>query len=204
MDIFKNRRSIRKYNNTEIEDELIRKIILSGMEAPTACNMQGYKFIIINDLNILQKIIKKGSATFLQNVKTSILVLYEKNTNNIEYKDNIISGSLVIENMLLQASILNIGSCLVCNLPKKRVLKKILSIPKCYEIIGLVTLGYYDYKPEYINRKYSIEEVLSYNKFVGEINKNNKNKLLYKIYRIIPKTKLVKALAFKYEKKFNN
>lgn len=205
MNLLETRRSIRNYNSKIVKDNLINKIITSGMNAPTACNRQGYKFIIINDQVIMGEIIKMGSASFLKNVSQSILVLYERRTNNREYNDNIQSGAAVIQNMLLEATSLNIGSCWVCNLPRKRVLKKMLLIPNEYDIIGLVTLGHYDQSAKKVEKKYELEDVISYNLFESKINRINKFTFVFhNIYKFIPKTKLIKKIANKYEKKFEN
>jgi len=49
------RRSIRKYNECEISEETINKIIEAGMEAPSAINEQPWHFIVITDKEILNK-----------------------------------------------------------------------------------------------------------------------------------------------------
>ena len=43
----RNRRSVRKYNDLRVSDEELRLIIQAGTWAPSACNLQQWKFIII-------------------------------------------------------------------------------------------------------------------------------------------------------------
>src|SRR3989304_9825734 len=51
-----NRRSIRKYTNLSIPNELLTNLITAAMHAPSAYNEQPWQFIIINDKNLLEKI----------------------------------------------------------------------------------------------------------------------------------------------------
>ncbi|MDD3241661.1 MAG: nitroreductase family protein [Bacilli bacterium] len=197
------RRSIREYKDIRLNDEIIKKIIVSGMMAPTACNMQNYKFIVINDNNKIKQLIENGTASFIKENMDMILVLYSKKTNNVEYKDNIQSGAAVIENMILEATNLEISSCWVCNLPRKKIMRKIFSIPKYYDIIGLVTLGYSDKLPGNKKLKYSFEEVVSYNEY-KETSKNIDRTIpiIYSLYKCFSKYKFIKKIGKRFEKKF--
>ena len=50
------RRSIRKYENKEIEEEKLKQIIKAGMNAPTARNLKPFEFIIVKDKDILNQL----------------------------------------------------------------------------------------------------------------------------------------------------
>ena len=203
MEEINNRRSIRKYKDIRVSGVDLEKIINAGMMAPTACNLQSYKFIVINDKDKIRKLINNGTASFINDNMDMILVLYSKKTNNIEYKDNIQSGAAVIENMLLEATRLKIGSCWVCNLPTKKIMRKIFLIPKYYDVIGLVTLGYTDNITNSKKLKYSYDQVVSYNIY-KEDNKNIDKSIpiIYLIYRYLSKYKFIKRMGSKFEKKF--
>ena len=41
------RRSIRKFNDKEVSDESIRTLIDAAIQAPSACNLQGWKFLVV-------------------------------------------------------------------------------------------------------------------------------------------------------------
>lgn len=203
MEEINNRRSIRKYKDIRVSSTDLEKIINAGMMAPTACNLQSYKFIIINDKERIKELIDNGTASFIKDNMDMILVLYGRKTNNIEYKDNIQSGAAVIENMLLEATKLKIGSCWVCNLPRKKILRKIFLIPKYYDIIGLVTLGYSDDISNGKKLKYSYNQVVSYNTYKEDKKTAVKSfSLVYLIYRYFSKYKIIKKIGKKFEKKF--
>ncbi|GAG73783.1 unnamed protein product, partial [marine sediment metagenome] len=58
MDTIYRRRSIRKYSEEKVPEEIILKIIKAGMNAPSANNQQPWQFLIINKSKLLQEITK--------------------------------------------------------------------------------------------------------------------------------------------------
>ena len=199
------RRSIRKFADKNISDSKIKKIIYSGTYAPSACDMQGWKFIVINDDRIKRRLIEKGTISFIKNAPIGIVVLYNNQTDNIEYQDHIQSASAAIQNMLLTAHSLGIGSCWICHLPRKQSLRKILNIPCNYDPIAYIAMGYYKDKPKKRPRRYTIEELISYNKFRFDTKKIPWTKLvirrnLIRAYRILPFKKVLLPITKKFEK----
>ena len=53
-----NRRSIRKYTNEVVPEDLIEQILRAGMSAPSAGNEQPWHFIVISDRNVMGEIQK--------------------------------------------------------------------------------------------------------------------------------------------------
>ncbi len=204
------RRTIRIYNNDPVNDEEIRELISAAIQAPTACNFQLWKFIVINDLALLNKIYSAGGAAFIKNVKQAILVTYSNQTDNLEYKDFIESASASIENMLLMATELGIGTCWVNNLPNKSKLRNIFGIPRGYDPIALITIGHYDKEPKYVARKNTVDELISYNYFdFKDIEKKNQFKLwIIRVgrimYKILPGKRFLYKIVGRLEKKFDN
>lgn len=205
-----NRRTIRHYNDTPVTREEIRELINAAIHAPSACNLQQWRFVVIDDAVLLQKIQKAGAATFLKDVKQAILVTYSNQTDNVEYMDYVESAAAAIENMLLMATELKIGACWINNLPPKGRLRKILSIPKSIDPIALVSIGHFDTDSKEIKRKRLADEVISYNTFAFE-NVENKNRfqltfrrLMRKIYKHLPFKEVLHRVAEKYEKRFDN
>ena len=212
--LIKTRRSIRNFTNQPIDLELVKKIIGLGTYAPSACNIQGWHFIIVKDQKIKDKMVDWGSSTIIKNAPIGILVLYDKRTKNTEYQDYIQSAAAAIQNILLTAHTYNLGACWVCHLPLKKNLRKLFKIEKYLDPIAYIIMGHPINKPRPIKRKYQLEEVISLNKFYRETPLKPAEKLLitkkylYKIYRHTPTW--LKKLFFnkltdkKFVKKFKN
>lgn len=182
------RKSIRSFLDTKVESEKISEIIKAAMYAPSASNRQAWKFIVITQKDIMQDICSMNggaiptASKLILGAPAGILVLYRNDVskNSKIYKDHIQSAAASIQNMLLSAHSLGLGTCWICKLPHPRHLRKKLNIPTYFDVIGYIAIGYpKEYMTQHtINhyngnsikaakrkRKYSIEEVISYNKF---------------------------------------
>lgn len=196
MDTFetiKKRRSIRKYQDRKIDLKLLEEIVGAAAMAPSACNIQGWKFIVIDQQSIKDKIVKNGGSILIKNTPTGILVLYDNQTINSEYHDDIQSAAAAIENLMLAATAKNLGCCWICHLPKKNVLRKILKIPGNYSPIAYVLIGIPLTEPKNMARKYKLADIMSFNKFSADwpLTKINPGliltkKVLVKIYYLLP------------------
>ena len=58
MDAIYKRRSIRRYRDKAIPEDLIQKILKAGMNAPSAGNEQPWHFIVVDDREVLDQIPK--------------------------------------------------------------------------------------------------------------------------------------------------
>ncbi|MBT3274944.1 MAG: nitroreductase family protein [Spirochaetales bacterium] len=170
MELFQSieeRRTIRKFLDKQVDPDVVHEIIRLGTLAPTACNRQGWRFIIFDNKDEMRKLVTlKGGAKFIPDAPVGIMVLYHKYSINPFYEDNAESGSACIQNMLLAASHYGLGGCWVNNLPPKPYLHRVFKIPKQYDIIAYVALGYPVKKLKPVRRKYaSVDELISYNHF---------------------------------------
>ncbi len=210
MDIFEaihGRRSIRRFTKKKIEYEKIEKIISAAISAPSACNIQGWKFIVITDQKIKEKLINTGTIEFIRYAPIGILVLYDNRSENPEYFDYIQSASAAIQNMLLAAYALGIGSCWICHLSPKKIIRKLLGIPGHYDPIAYVALGYYKKKPNPLPRRYSSNQVISFNKFNFKDSKVTRTtiyrfmrKMAFRLYKFVPFKKLFLPITKGFER----
>ena len=169
------RRSVRNFSKKYVTDEIINNIIEMGLYAPNACNFQAWKFIVIRDKETKKMLINN----VINKSNVSILVLYRNDlcTLGRRHYDYIQSASAAIENMLLYIHSIGLGACWICHFPKDNFVRKKLNIPKNYNCIGVIALGYklekeenknyeidqhFDSKEDYLNkkRKYSIYQVV--------------------------------------------
>lgn len=206
------RRSVRIFTEEPVKMEEVRQIIDAGQWGPTATNKQEARFIYIDDEKVISKLYQLGTAHFVNKCKQMILVLYDNRIDNAEYHDDILSAAAAIQNMLLKATQLNIGTCWVANLPSKSALRKLFAIPDYYDPISLIVLGHSAHEPKEVKRKQELSAVLFHNQFdktKDKASEKSRSKLfvrgmLRKIYIRLPKNRIIKKFAGKYEKKFDN
>lgn len=138
MNTFENimtRRSTRKYLDKEVSQELLEKIIETGRYAPSGGNNQSNHFIVIQNKQIINHLVKlvenafskmeitenmygslknsinlskKGGYVFCYNAPVLIVVANKK-----DYGNNLADCAIAIENMMLEANELDLGSCYI-------------------------------------------------------------------------------------------
>lgn len=215
LEIINSRRSIRNFSQQPVAKELIKKIIDAAIKAPSACNVQGWHFIVIDSEKIKQNLVDSGGSAVIKNSPVGILTLYDNRTKNTGYQDHIQSAAAGIENLLLTATYYGLGSCWLCHLPAKKQIRKIFSIPGYYDPVAYILLGYKQKEPIEVPRKYKIEDIVNFNKFQANPALKNQSgsklalkRLLVKIYYFAPlflkKKFLNKYLDENFVKKFKN
>lgn len=145
MDSIFNRRSIRKYTDKIVSEELIEKILKAGMAAPSAGNAQPWHFVVISDRNIMVDITKfHPYSQMLKQASHAIVVCGDLSLE--KYGGYWIQDcSAAMQNMLLMADALGLGAVWLGIYPsEERVgsLKELLNIPQNVIPLGIMSLGY--------------------------------------------------------------
>jgi len=170
------RQSDRKYSDKPVENEKLERIIEAGRMAPSACNSQPWKFIIVTDPALLRDLGEAASEkllgmnSFVDQAPALIVIVREqpnfssKIGGTVKRKDySHIDIGIATENICLQAMAEGIGSCILGWFDEKKV-RKILGIPSSKRVELLLTLGYS--LSEHREKKRKPKEVtVSYNKY---------------------------------------
>jgi len=143
MDIdqaIRERRSVRKFLPDPIGDAELEAVIEAGVWAPSACNIQGWRFIILSKPRVTGIVLEGGSSIMLD-APANILVCYRNTTRNMEYSDHLQSAGACVQNMLLKAHSMGLGACWICQLPPRQRVREILGIPFYYDPVACVAIG---------------------------------------------------------------
>ena len=160
IEVLKTRRSIRRYINKPIPDEIIKDIIDCARLAPTANNKQPWLFVVIKDKKLKEKIAELTDyGKFMKQADCFIAVFCEDTKYYLE------DGSAATENILLAAWHYGIGSCWIAGDKKSYAeeIRKILEIPQKYKLVSLISLGYpekEELKKSQNIKKKTLEEVM--------------------------------------------
>ena len=157
MDIFeiiKTRRSIRKFTEEPVPDEVIDRIIEAGIWAPSGLNNQPWKFAIIRDNELKTKI--SALTHYSQIVLSSnvlIAVFLDHSSGYDRTKDSQAIGAC-IQNMLLFIHSIGLGAVWLGQILKNR--DKVLELikgPEELELMAVIALGHPAVKAGKGNRK---------------------------------------------------
>ena len=119
LNLIKERRSIRIFTGEKIPEKDISKIIEAGIWAPTGCNNQELRFLVLSKENEMQEVIR--FKPFFKGVSHIVLIfcdmslpqskeLYRKNHFSSHLSD--FDTGLAMQNMVLQAKSIGIDSCI--------------------------------------------------------------------------------------------
>ncbi|MBQ3498789.1 MAG: nitroreductase family protein [Clostridia bacterium] len=163
------RYSVRKFKATPVEQEKIDKILKAAQLAPTACNFQPHRILVINNEISLSKLKKCTKWHF--DCPLAVLVCYNKDESWTRRYDNTQSGvvdaSIVTTHMMLEATELGIGSTWVMSFDPDALISE-FEIPGNIEPVALLVMGYPadDARPNAMHTQYKdLSETVSYNEF---------------------------------------
>ncbi|NLI56599.1 hypothetical protein GX420_06445 [bacterium] len=174
LEIIKSRRSIRNYKNEKIKDEEILKIVEAGRWAPSASNNQPWRFIIVQNKELIKKI---GDAckiltinSFVEKAPLIFIIYTEKKHRWVE-----LDCGICAENMMLEAHSIGIGSCFVGAFKENRI-KEIINLPEDLNVVGLITFGYKENEKEPTLRL-DLKDIVKYDFYTKDKTKiiSNKN-----------------------------
>ncbi|SCH08008.1 nitroreductase family protein [Romboutsia sp. 1001713B170207_170306_H8] len=155
LEVIRNRRSIRKYNNKKVEEEKVKEILKAAMQAPSSKNSSPWEFIIVDDKNLIENLSKTHHrAKHINGSQVCIVVLGNKE-RFIKAGKWIQDLGACTQNLLLEAVNQGLASCWVGVFPKnKRVeyVRSILNLPNKFVPYALIPLGYSDEKVEFIDK----------------------------------------------------
>lgn len=162
----KNRRSIRKFINKEIEQEKLDILFEAARWAPSNCNKQLWKLIVINDDAIKKNLVDNaGSSTLILKAPIVLCVIHYNDVFLEAYQ----TASAVTQNISLMATELEIGTLWLNSKGNTDKIKSILGIPDKYIISNFILLGYYDTsKTKTPPKRKPLSDFIMSNKFEGE------------------------------------
>lgn len=177
IDLASKRQSVRKYLSTPVEPEKIVKCIEAARLAPSACNSQPWKAIVIEDALLKEKVAQETHNSvikfnkFVHSAPVIIAMVMEKpnisasigsKIKDIDYAH--IDLGIATEHICLKASELNLATCIL-GWFNEQPIKKLLNIPMDKKIGLLIALGYPEDTLIRKKTRRPIEEVYSYNKY---------------------------------------
>jgi nitroreductase len=141
FETIKRRRSIRKYTEEPVSENLILEILEAGRWAPSAGNSQPWSFIVLRNGEVRRKIADATTTgKFLANAPIGIAVVIDPAASKHPVED----GSIATENMLLAAHALGLGACWIGaynSVYEKRV-KEVLGVPEDKRLLSIISIGF--------------------------------------------------------------
>jgi nitroreductase len=166
-----NRRSVLRFDSTQVEEDKVEAILEAGRWAPSWSNRQPWSFTVIRDQKTKDQLSEVVPTTFVQGLKEAPLcVAITVDTDEDPYH-HVEDGAVAAQNMALAAHSLGLNSSWIGvydlknqkNSAESKV-RQILEAPKNHRVIALLAIGHVKFEVPKKDRK-TLRQVVYKEKF---------------------------------------
>ena len=154
LNLVKKRQSCRKYSDTPVPDDAIARCLEAARLAPSACNSQPWRFIVVKEPQLKEKLAQKafggvhGVNSFAKAAPALVVIVTERSTyatqlagifRGVQY--SLIDLGIVGEHFCLQATEEGLGTCWLGWFDQKGT-REVLGLSKNDRVDIIISLGY--------------------------------------------------------------
>jgi len=168
LDIIRTRRSVRKYKDDPVPEEVLARVLEAVRLAPSAKNLQPWKFIVVRDRATKRKLAKAAFDQYFMSDADIVIAAcgfpekaYPRQGRYMNSWP--IDVTIAFEHLILQAEEEGLGTCWIGAFDEAEV-KAVLGVPEEVRVLALTPLGRPDESPRERDRR-PLEEIVSYEKF---------------------------------------
>jgi nitroreductase len=155
QELIRVRRSVRGYRPDPVDEEVLRRVLGAGRVAPTACNLQPFRLIVVTDAETRSRMKAVYARDWFYRAPV-ILVGCAEPAKAWKRKDGFnaaeIDLAIVMDHIILAATNEGLGTCWVCAFDEAAA-KEILGVPPEVRVVAMTPLGYPDAQPGPFARK---------------------------------------------------
>ena len=167
IEVIKKRYSCRAYKDMPVRDEDLNQILESARLAPSARNLQEWRFIVVKSKETRQKICEAAKGRAFIGQAPVIIACCAAKTDYVMTNGQPaypIDLAIAIDHMVLTAVELGLGTCWIGAFYQEKV-KEFLSVPDNAEIVDLLLIGYPNDTPTAHKDRMSLEEIVMQEKW---------------------------------------
>ena len=177
LELAKNRQSDRGYLEKPIKREKINYCIQSAQFAPSACNSQPWRFVVIDNPELIKIIGQTAFKTIMPinhwAYSAPVIILQLSTKQNLKtrigswikrHDFRSIDSGIAVSHLTLAAESQGIASCIIGWFNEKP-LKSILKIPRNLRIEMIITMGYAKNSKKRPKKRLLLEQICSFNEF---------------------------------------
>lgn len=151
LEALKTRRSIRKYKEEKISEDIIKELLNCAMYSPSAFDYQPWHFIVIDKKEIFDNILK--AATHAEMIKEASHAIILCGDKKLEENTGLLIQdiSAATQNLLLAAHTYGLGAVWVGIYPFEEIvngIKEVFNLPENIIPVSMAVIGYPGETPE--------------------------------------------------------
>jgi nitroreductase len=177
LGLARRRQSVRGYSDRPVEKEKILRCLEAARLAPSACNAQPWKFIVVDDPALKSRVAAETTSAllplnrFADQAPVHVVLVLEPGNLSSKFgsavKDKyfpLIDAGIAAEHFCLQAADDGLGTCMLGWFDEKGV-SEILGIPPGKRPVLVITLGYPSDAAVRPKTRKSVGEMASFNHY---------------------------------------
>ena len=179
QELVRSRRSVRRYLDRPVEREKILACLEAARLAPSAENVQPWRFLVIDDPDVKRRFAATvfsgiySFSRFAANAPVLIVILARpdllanrlgKQIQDVSFY--LIDVGIAGEHLVLQAEELGLGTCWIGWFNSRRT-RKFFRIPRQFKVVSLMALGYHEGRPAREKSRKTLAEIAWFNRLDG-------------------------------------
>ncbi|MFP3130369.1 MAG: nitroreductase family protein [Nitrososphaeria archaeon] len=127
---------VREFSPEEVPYDVQKKVLEAGRMAASAYNRQPWFFILINDKDLLKKVAALATTgPYISKAAFAVAVFVDPNN-----PFHIIDGTRAVQNMMIAAWSLGLGSVWVAGLEREKI-TELLKVPRNLYLLTVIPFG---------------------------------------------------------------
>ena len=146
VEAIRKRRSVRKYEETELSDDQVNQVLEGAIYAPSWANKQGWQIMVVKSAETRAKVseVLEGNpgARAVATAPVLLVVCMDPGASGVlkgkEYY--MVDAGILMDHLMLEAADIGLGTVFVGMFDEDKV-RGVLGVPDEYRIVGLTPLG---------------------------------------------------------------
>ncbi len=155
QELIRVRRSIRAYKPEDLPEDVVHRVVDAARVAPSACNLQPFRFIVITDQETRHKLQAAYQREWFWSAPVILAACALPGEGWVRadgFNAAELDTAIAMDHVILAAAEEGLGTCWVCNFDEHKA-KEILGVPASVRILAMTPLGYPAGEPRPFQRK---------------------------------------------------
>ncbi|MBW1698547.1 MAG: nitroreductase family protein [Deltaproteobacteria bacterium] len=150
LSLIEKRRSIRKFQNKEVEPEKVDQLIEAALRSPSSRGFNPWEFVVVREKSVIEALsrAKEHGSGFLKNAPLAFVVCADENRSDVWVEDASIASIFIH----LAAVSIGLGSCWIqirkrphdSSKSAEVYIQELLKIPAHLKVESIIAVGYPD------------------------------------------------------------
>lgn len=165
----KKRRSIRAYKTQDVPGEVVEKLVEAASFAPSAGNIQPWKFVVTRKVEVKKKLAQAARQAFIEEAPVVIVICADETRAEMGYGFRgktlycIQDTAAATQNIVLTAFSLGLGTCWIGAFDEGQA-RNAVNAPQNMRPVAIIPVGYPNESPAHIKRR-PISQIIHYENF---------------------------------------